>query len=51
MHKTDDEYLKYLWPMRHFLITCGTIDRPNIIAMRFLLDKPLRNNRVDRVVR
>jgi flavin reductase (DIM6/NTAB) family NADH-FMN oxidoreductase RutF len=37
MRKTDDEYLKYLWPMRHFLVTCGTIDRPNIIAVSFCM--------------
>lgn len=37
MNKTDVEYLRYLWPMRHFLITCGTIDRPNIIAVSFCM--------------
>ena len=32
--KVDVEYLEYMWPMRHFLITCGDIeDRPNIIAV------------------
>ncbi len=36
--KTDVEYLEYLWPMRHFLITCGDIGRKsNIIAVSFCM--------------
>ena len=37
MRKTDVEYLKYLWPMRHFLITCGNRDRPNIVTISFCM--------------
>ncbi|MBE0478447.1 hypothetical protein IBX65_04920 [Candidatus Aerophobetes bacterium] len=34
--KTDVEYLEFMWPMRHFLITCGDIEREsNIIAVSF----------------
>jgi flavin reductase (DIM6/NTAB) family NADH-FMN oxidoreductase RutF len=44
--KPDVEYLEYLWPMRHFLITCGDIGRKsNIIAVSFCMpvskDPPL----------
>ena len=36
--KTDVEYLEFLWPMRHFLITCGDIERKsNIIAVSFCM--------------
>jgi flavin reductase (DIM6/NTAB) family NADH-FMN oxidoreductase RutF len=36
--KVDVEYLEFMWPMRHFLITCGDIaDRPNIIALSFCM--------------
>jgi flavin reductase (DIM6/NTAB) family NADH-FMN oxidoreductase RutF len=36
--KVDVEYLEYMWPMRHFLITCGSIDEnPNIIAVSFCM--------------
>jgi len=36
--KVDVEYLEFMWPMRHFLITCGDIaDRPNIIAVSFCM--------------
>lgn len=32
--KTAVEYLEFMWPMRHFLITCGNIDgKSNIIAV------------------
>lgn len=38
MQKTDVEYLEYLWPMRHFLITCSPIQgEPNIIAVSFCM--------------
>jgi len=34
----DVEYLEYLWPMRHFLITSGDIDKiSNIIAVSFCM--------------
>jgi hypothetical protein len=37
--KTDVEYLEYLWPMRHYLITCGDLlaGTANIIAMSFCM--------------
>ncbi len=37
--KVDVEYLEYMWPMRHFLITCGDInrDQKNIIAVSFCM--------------
>jgi flavin reductase (DIM6/NTAB) family NADH-FMN oxidoreductase RutF len=36
--KTDVEYLKFMWPMRHFLITSGDIKgRSNIIAVSFCM--------------
>lgn len=32
------EYLEFMWPMRHFLITCGDEkDRTNIIAVSFCM--------------
>jgi len=38
MHKTDVEYLQYMWPMRHFLITCSTVEGDaNIIAVSFCM--------------
>jgi flavin reductase (DIM6/NTAB) family NADH-FMN oxidoreductase RutF len=37
MEKIDTEYLKYFWPLRHYLITCGHPDRPNIIAVSFAM--------------
>jgi flavin reductase (DIM6/NTAB) family NADH-FMN oxidoreductase RutF len=44
--KRDTEYLEFMWPMRHFLITCGDIDKEsNIIAVSFCMpvskDPPL----------
>ncbi|HUL29765.1 MAG TPA: flavin reductase family protein [Thermodesulfobacteriota bacterium] len=44
--KRDVEYLEYMWPMRHFLITCGDIrGKSNIIAVSFCMpvskDPPL----------
>jgi len=34
----DVEYLQFLWPMRHYLITSGDIDKnPNIIAVSFCM--------------
>ena len=36
--KIDVEYLQFMWPMRHFLITCGDIKRKtNIIAVSFCM--------------
>lgn len=36
--KEPAEYLKFMWPMRTFLVTCGeTRDRPNIIAVSFCM--------------
>jgi flavin reductase (DIM6/NTAB) family NADH-FMN oxidoreductase RutF len=44
--KIDVEYLEFLWPMRHYLITCGDIDsKSNIIPVSFCMpvskDPPL----------
>jgi len=34
----DVEYLEFMWPMRHFLVTCGDIaGEPNIIAVSFCM--------------
>ena len=36
--KIQVEYLEYMWPMRHFLITCGDVSKkPNIIAISFCM--------------
>jgi len=36
--RVDVEYLEFMWPMRHFLITCGDIARKsNIIAVSFCM--------------
>jgi len=36
--KVDVEYLEFMWPMRHFLITCGEIGKKsNIIAVSFCM--------------
>lgn len=36
--KVDVEYLEFMWPMRHFLITCGDIKKKsNIIAVSFCM--------------
>ena len=36
--KTDVEYLEFMWPMRHFLITSGDIKgESNIIAVSFCM--------------
>lgn len=36
--KVDVEYLEYMWPMRHFLLTCGDIEgKSNIIAVSFCM--------------
>ncbi|MBD3369018.1 hypothetical protein GF402_01490 [Candidatus Fermentibacteria bacterium] len=37
MSKMDTEYLEYLWPMRHYLVTCGDEQQPNIIAVGFCM--------------
>ncbi|MCJ7812473.1 flavin reductase family protein [bacterium] len=44
--KIQVEYLEYMWPMRHFLVTCGDISiKSNIIAVSFCMpvskDPPL----------
>ena len=34
----DVEYLEFMWPMRHFLITCGDINKQaNIITLSFCM--------------
>lgn len=36
--KSDVEYLEYMWPMRHYLITCGDIQGvSNIITISFCM--------------
>jgi flavin reductase (DIM6/NTAB) family NADH-FMN oxidoreductase RutF len=36
--KIDVEYLEFMWPMRHFLITCGNMkEKSNIIAVSFCM--------------
>ncbi len=36
--KMDVEYLEYLWPMRHYLISCADREgHPNIIAVSFCM--------------
>jgi flavin reductase (DIM6/NTAB) family NADH-FMN oxidoreductase RutF len=36
--KIDVEYLQFMWPMRHFLITCGDMKKKsNIIAVSFCM--------------
>jgi len=36
--KTAVEYLEFMWPMRHSLITCGDIEgKSNIIAVSFCM--------------
>ncbi len=38
MTKSDVEYLEYMWPMRHYLITCGDIQgQSNIITISFCM--------------
>lgn len=38
MKKVDVEYLEFMWPMRHFLITCrDTEGKSNIIALSFVV--------------
>jgi len=37
MNKIDTEYLKYFWPMRHYLVTCGSSGLANIIAVSFCM--------------
>jgi flavin reductase (DIM6/NTAB) family NADH-FMN oxidoreductase RutF len=41
MNKIKTEYLKYFWPMRHYLITCSSLQRHNIIAVSFCM--PISN--------
>ena len=33
--KIDTEYLKYFWPMRHYLVSCGKGETQNIVAVGF----------------
>ena len=36
--KINVEYLEFLWPMRHYLVTCGEIEgKSNIIAISFCM--------------
>jgi flavin reductase (DIM6/NTAB) family NADH-FMN oxidoreductase RutF len=36
--KLDVEYLEFMWPMRHFLITCGDMDgASNAVAVSFCM--------------
>lgn len=36
--KIEVEYLEYMWPMRHFLVTCGNIaEKSNIITVSFCM--------------
>ena len=36
--KVDTEYLQFMWPMRHYLITCGDREgKSNIIAVSFCM--------------
>jgi flavin reductase (DIM6/NTAB) family NADH-FMN oxidoreductase RutF len=37
MPKIETEYLEFLWPMRHYLISCGDERRPNIITLSFCM--------------
>ncbi len=37
MKKIESEYLKFLWPMRHYLISCECGGRTNIIAVGFCM--------------
>jgi len=37
MNKIETERLKYFWPMRHYLVTCGSSGQANIIAVSFCM--------------
>jgi len=37
MNKTNTDYLKYFWPMRHYLVSCGCGERANIITVGFCM--------------
>jgi flavin reductase (DIM6/NTAB) family NADH-FMN oxidoreductase RutF len=37
MSKVDTEYLKHFWPMRHYLVTCGSGEPANIITVSFCM--------------
>ena len=37
MNKIQTDYLKYFWPMRHYLVTCGSNGRANIITVSFCM--------------
>jgi flavin reductase (DIM6/NTAB) family NADH-FMN oxidoreductase RutF len=37
MKKIPTDYLKYFWPMRHYLVTCGRPGTANIIAVSFCM--------------
>lgn len=38
MTTSDVEYLEYMWPMRHFLISCGDMqEESNIISVSFCM--------------
>ena len=36
-NKFEVDYLKYFWPMRHYLVTCGSGSLANIIAVSFCM--------------
>lgn len=38
MMRIDVEYLEFMWPMRHFLITCGDVNgKSNIVTISFCM--------------
>ncbi len=37
MNKIETEHLKYFWPMRHYLVTCGSSGQANVIAVSFCM--------------
>lgn len=37
MNKTQTDYLKYFWPIRQYLVTCGRNEQVNIIAVSFCM--------------
>jgi len=37
INKIKTDYLKYFWPMRHYLVTCGSNSQVNIIAVSFCM--------------
>jgi flavin reductase (DIM6/NTAB) family NADH-FMN oxidoreductase RutF len=37
MRKVETHYLEYFWPMRHYLITCGSGAESNVVAVSFCM--------------